>query len=79
MFESYCFEYEYSVELIEVDGEHTYFGVPEISEAAAEAVCSKVNHQFPRADKKKTCNFHSSDFGVFEIYVTSSKDFKALQ
>ena len=79
MFESYCFEYEYEVELIDTNGNYTYFGIPEISDAAAESICDRMNHQFPRADKNETCKFEAPDFGVFEIFVTTSKDFKSLQ
>jgi len=79
IFERFCLIHGYEPELIESNGEYTYLGVPDISDAAADDVCEQVNHQFPRVDTSKTCTLREPDYRVFELFVTSAKDFGNLQ
>jgi len=74
MFEAFCMVHRHEPELVAVVGEEdtVLMGIPEVSEVHAKEICTKVNAQFQRRDKKPTCKFVDIDTGLFELYVTDS-------
>lgn len=75
IFESISLSFRIEPELVVSDDNLAAIMIPGLTPDRYIDICTKMNNQFKRKDNEFTCILIDEENGLFEIYVTASKDF----